>query len=267
MNVKWATICMAALGSFLPISASAQTPGGAIVAVDFDAFGMFLNAEPVVKAVMLILIAASFVSWTLCVVKLGELRIGLRTVRAAAARLDTAKGLSDLDGLDPATARMAAAAADEIAKSAPLIDRGSVSGANQRVEERIARIEGDAVATMRRGLPIFASISSVGPFVGLFGTVWGIMHSFIGISAAKTTSLAVVAPGISEALLATAFGLVAAIPASIMYNYLIRRLATYRAALETTATLLAGIAGREMEGMALARAGDGPSFQPQPRSA
>ena len=250
-----------------PGIAAAQAPGGTTVRVDFDAFAMFVNAEPMVKAVMLILLAASFVSWTLCVVKLREFRSGLLAVKAATVRLASAKSLSDVDGLDPATARMAQAAVDEIAQSASLIQAGSIAGAGQRAEDRIARIEGDAVATMRRGLPVFASIGSVGPFVGLFGTVWGIMHSFTGIAAAKTTSLAVVAPGISEALLATALGLVAAIPATVIYNYLVRRLAVYRGALEMTATLVAGLAGREIEDMALAAGRKQAAFIPQARSA
>ncbi|MBB5725802.1 biopolymer transport protein ExbB [Sphingomonas endophytica] len=215
---------------------------------------MFRHADAVVQFVMLILVAASFVSWTLCVVKLNAMRESLRGVRGATAQIEQAACLADLRDLDRATTAMAEAARREITSSAALIDDGRVEGAAQRVGERIARIEGAALARLREGLPVFASISSVGPFVGLFGTVWGIMHSFAGIGAAKATSLAVVAPGISEALLATALGLVAAIPATIMYNYLLRRLAANRDALATAATLLAGLAAREMETIAVAAA-------------
>ncbi|MGN7998908.1 MotA/TolQ/ExbB proton channel family protein [Sphingomonas sp. 22176] len=219
--------------------------------VNFDAFAMFLNAEPVVKLVMIVLVGTSFVSWALCVVKAREISAGVRAVRESTARLKAARRLGELDALDAATTAMLDAARGEIAQSGDLIRQNRVDGASQRVEDKVARIEAHSVLAMRRGLPVFASISSVGPFVGLFGTVWGIMHSFIGISAAKSTSLAVVAPGISEALLATALGLVAAIPATIMYNYLLQRLAAYRETLEMSATMIAGLASREMEFIAM----------------
>ncbi|WP_332689738.1 tonB-system energizer ExbB, partial [Bosea sp. (in: a-proteobacteria)] len=104
-------------------------------------------------------------------------------------------------------------------------------GVKERVAIALSRIEARAGRSMARGTGLLATIGSTAPFVGLFGTVWGIMNSFIGISQSKTTNLAVVAPGIAEALLATAIGLVAAIPAVIIYNVFSRSIAGYRATL------------------------------------
>lgn len=227
------------------------TPAWASPEGGTDPVGMFLGADPVVKSVMLVLIVASFVSWALCVVKAREITRGIRSVSASTRVVHDAGQLRSLIDLDGQVQRMVNAAQDEIARSDALVRQGRVNGVGKRVEDRVARIEDAAFAAMRRGIPFFASVGSVGPFIGLFGTVWGIMHSFASIAGAQSSSLAVVAPGISEALLATALGLVAAIPATIMYNYLLRRLATYRAALQTAATQLIGLTGREAETMAL----------------
>ncbi len=226
------------------------TPANASPASGTDPIGMFLGADPVVKSVMLVLVLASFMCWALCVVKAREITRGIRSVTMATHRLHDAEYLQSLVGLHGDVQRMVDAAEDEIRRSHALIRQGRVDGVGARVENRVARIEDAAFASMRRGIPFFASVGSVGPFIGLFGTVWGIMHSFASISGAQSSSLAVVAPGISEALLATALGLVAAIPATIMYNYLLRRLATYRATLQTGATMLIGLTAREVEAMA-----------------
>lgn len=107
-------------------------------------------------------------------------------------------------------------------------DRASAEGTKERLAARLERIEVAASQKMMRGTNILATIASSGPFIGLFGTVWGIMNAFIGIAQTQTTSLAVVAPGIAEALLATALGLVAAIPAVIIYNAFARSVADYK---------------------------------------
>ncbi len=117
----------------------------------------------------------------------------------------------------------------------------------ERVAWLLARVEAGAARRMGRGIGILASIGAIAPFVGLFGTVWGIMNSFIGISNANTTNLAVVAPGIAEALLATALGLFAAIPAVMMYNGLSRSIGGYRAMLGDAGTLVMRLVSRDCE--------------------
>ena len=123
-------------------------------------------------------------------------------------------------------AAMLRAAEAELRLSAGAIEP---AGVKERVASRLERLEAAAGRQMIRGTGLLATIGATAPFVGLFGTVWGIMNSFIGISKSHTTNLAVVAPGIAEALLATAFGLVAAIPAVVMYNMFSRWIAGYRA--------------------------------------
>ena len=117
---------------------------------------------------------------------------------------------------------MIADAVDVMARSEAVLDQSPATAVKERVASLLSRIEIRAGKRMNAGTGVLASIGSVGPFVGLFGTVWGIMNSFIGISKAQTTNLAIVAPGIAEALLATAIGLVAAIPAVVIYNYFAR---------------------------------------------
>jgi len=123
----------------------------------------------------------------------------------------------------------------------------SPSGVKERIASRLERIEAAAGRKMNRGTGILATIGAVAPFVGLFGTVWGIMNSFIGISKQHTTNLAVVAPGIAEALLATALGLVAAIPAVVMYNLFSRWIAGYRALHADAAAEILRIISRDLD--------------------
>ncbi|HRQ83434.1 MAG TPA: tonB-system energizer ExbB, partial [Azospirillaceae bacterium] len=126
-------------------------------------------------------------------------------------------------------------------------------GVKERVASRLDRIEAAAAQRMTAGTGILATIGSTGPFVGLFGTVWGIMNSFIGISKAHTTNLAVVAPGIAEALLATAIGLVAAIPAVVIYNVFARAISGYRAQIGDVAAEIQRLVSRDLDRGALAR--------------
>ena len=132
---------------------------------------------------------------------------------------------------DPA-ARMAEAALTEMAASAGLVAAAGPAGVKERVRAALEQIAAEAAGRQRAGTGILATVASTAPFIGLFGTVWGIMSSFLAISAQKTTNLAVVAPGIAEALLVTGFGLVAAIPAVIVYNVILRRVARWRLDLE-----------------------------------
>ena len=204
---------------------------------DITPISMFLEAGIVVKIVMIGLLLASIFSWTLLLIKLIEFGglnrktdqfleafRGARTI-ADMRRVATA---DEFDG-NP-LADMAAAATEEIelSRQAGL----SVTGDHRdsallRAQQAVAAVQAGLAARLSGGQQFLASTGSTGPFVGLFGTVYGIMNSFIGIAQSNTTNLAVVAPGIAEALLATGIGLFAAIPAVIFYNYFNTRISAY----------------------------------------
>jgi biopolymer transport protein ExbB len=192
---------------------------------------MFMGADIVVKAVMVGLAFASVVTWTVWLAKSLELLAARRTGRRLLADIASARSLGEAVDVAGSSRSpigvMAAAAAAEAELSAGL----DKEGMKERVASRLERIEAAAARRMTRGTGLLATIGSTAPFVGLFGTVWGIMNSFVGISKSQTTNLAVVAPGIAEALLATAIGLVAAIPAVVIYNLFSRWISGYRAML------------------------------------
>lgn len=202
---------------------------------DMSPMGMYNQADIVVKSVMIILAAASFVTWTIWLFKLIETRIARSRARSAARVLTSAQSLeSAVQTLarrrDPA-AFMAQAVFTEFQRSDIAIDPAGPEGVKERAVSLVNRVEVQAAARMRGGMGILATVGSVSPFVGLLGTVWGIMNSFIGIAETQTTNLAVVAPGIAEALFATAIGLVAAIPAVVIYNGFTRSIAAYKQSL------------------------------------
>jgi biopolymer transport protein ExbB/TolQ len=171
--------------------------------------GLFFQAGPVGKTVLLLLLAASVWCWVLIIEAVWGIRRLNRAVRAAAS-----------DALDPATALLDPILAAGRRAAVQTIPGESVGEARIRVTDSMRRAAQTLLARIEGGLPNLAVISSVAPFIGLFGTVWGIMASFFAIAEAKDTSLAVVAPGIAEALAATALGLATAIPATIGYNRL-----------------------------------------------
>ena len=144
---------------------------------------------------------------------------------------------------EPAASFCAAAIA-ELRLSDGAMDK---DGLKERIASRLERIEAAFSRRISRGTGVLATIGATAPFVGLFGTVWGIMNSFIGISKSHTTNLAVVAPGIAEALLATALGLAAAIPAVVIYNMFSRQIATYRAALADTSAEVLRLVSRNVD--------------------
>ncbi len=192
-------------------------------------WGMYQAADTVVKTVMLLLVLASLATWSVLAAKAWQFQREARCLRTARQALLDANALEDVghaehlqSGLQHALLQ---AARQELQQSAELADR---TGLNARVAARVQRIELEHAAQLRSGTGVLASIGALAPFVGLFGTVWGIMNSFIGIAQSNTTNLAVVAPGIAEALLATAMGLVAAIPAVLVYNHFTRVLAGLR---------------------------------------
>jgi biopolymer transport protein ExbB len=213
--------------------------------------GMFMNADIVVKAVMIGLAFASLVTWTVWLGKTLELFFARVRTQRAMGRIVQARSLQDA-GAELAAGGNAAnlfvqAARQEVDLSAPALDHAGGDGLKERVASRLSRIEAQAARRMTRGTGLLATIGSTAPFVGLFGTVWGIMNAFIGMSEAQTTNLAVVAPGIAEALLATALGLVAAIPAVVIYNVFARAIAGYRQVLADAAAGVERLVSRDLD--------------------
>jgi biopolymer transport protein ExbB len=226
--------------SAAPDTAQALKPT-AIVPHDLSPWSMFLAADVIVKAVMIGLAFASLVTWTIFIGKSIELSVARRKLRRALSQSADARSLAEaqfaLAAKDTVLSALLSAALREARLSAGI---SSDSGIKERAASSFAEISRAEARRIRLGMGLLATIGATAPFVGLFGTVWGIMNSFIGISKAQTTNLAVVAPGIAEALLATAIGLVAAIPAVIIYNHFARQTKTY---LELVARA-SGTAGR-----------------------
>jgi biopolymer transport protein ExbB len=195
----------------------------AVTLRELSPWSMFLSADILVKAVMVGLAFASLVTWTIFIAKMIELSLIQRKLRAALVKISDARSLAEaqfaLGAKDSVLSSLLAAAMREARMSAGI---SSDSGIKERAASSFAEIVRAEARRIRLGMGLLATIGATSPFVGLFGTVWGIMNSFIGISKSQTTNLAVVAPGIAEALLATAFGLVAAIPAVIIYNHFAR---------------------------------------------
>jgi len=177
---------------------------------------------------MIGLVFASLVTWTIFIGKTVQLAHARRRLRAALTRITDTRSLSEAQVALGSTATvlstLLAAAVHEVRMSA---DSAGDGGIKERAASRFSEIVRMEARAARYGMAMIATIGATAPFVGLFGTVWGIMNSFIGISKAQTTNLAVVAPGIAEALLATAVGLAAAIPAVIIYNHFSRATKSY----------------------------------------
>jgi biopolymer transport protein ExbB len=232
-----------------PLAGSQPAVIGAVhLPRDLSPWSMFASADIVVKTVMIGLAFASVVTWTVWLAKSIELLLARRRVRVALEAIGEERSLA------AATARVGArrgiaasflaAAAHELELSS---DAAAREGIKERVASRLARLEAAAARDMNKGTGVLATIGSTAPFVGLFGTVWGIMNSFIGISKAQTTNLAVVAPGIAEALLATAIGLFAAIPAVIIYNQFARWIGGYRGLLGDASAEVLRLVSRDLD--------------------
>jgi biopolymer transport protein ExbB len=215
---------------------------------DLSPLGMFHSADVVVKSVLISLVLASVVTWTIAFAKSIEIMAARRSARKALRALASAatlrQGLEQISPVMGVVGAFTSAAADELRHSASAFN---ATGIKERMASCLHRLELAQVRRVNRGTGILATIGAIAPFVGLFGTVWGIMNSFIGISKSHTTNLAVVAPGIAEALLATAFGLVAAIPAVIIYNLLARSLASYRAELGDASAEVQRLVSRDLD--------------------
>lgn len=218
---------------------------------DLSPIGMFMAADWVVKSVMIGLAFASLVTWTVWIAKTIELagakaRAG-RMLKAIRASKTLTEALGRNGTRRGPAALMLRAAQEETELSEEAIDHAGGDGVKERVSSALGRIEAFAGRKISKGTGILATIGSVSPFVGLFGTVWGIMNSFIGISESQTTNLAVVAPGIAEALLATAIGLVAAIPAVVIYNVFARSITGYRQLLADVASGVERLVSRDLD--------------------
>jgi biopolymer transport protein ExbB len=232
----------------LPALAQDSVVATATLPRDLSPWGMYLNADPVVKAVLMGLAFASIVTWTVWLAKTIEIFFAKRRVREALNKLvhvrSTADGVERLADSRGEVMQFLDAAVTELKVSSGSTDR---EGIKERIASRLERIEASYGRRILRGTGMLATIGATAPFVGLFGTVWGIMNSFIGISKSHTTNLAVVAPGIAEALLATAFGLAAAIPAVVIYNVFARSIAGYRAGLGDAAAEVLRLVSRDLE--------------------
>jgi biopolymer transport protein TolQ len=223
-------------------------PGG-----DLSLVGLFLQADIVVKLVMLLLLLASVWVWAIVFDKVFALRRVNREADAFEDRFWSGGSLEDLydqEGARPANpmAAVFGAAMGEWRRSARVAGADMARGS---VRDRIDRAMNVTVIRemerLERWMVFLASVGSIAPFVGLFGTVWGIMHSFSAIAAMHNTDLAVVAPGIAEALFATAIGLVAAIPAVLAYNQISTSLARFASRLEGFGSEFSAILSRQSE--------------------
>uniref|UniRef100_UPI0035CA9C57 tonB-system energizer ExbB n=1 Tax=uncultured Sphingomonas sp. TaxID=158754 RepID=UPI0035CA9C57 len=215
---------------------------------DLSTVGMFLGADGVVQAVIILLLLASILSWTTGAAKWIELRRERRQLALAVRRLASATDMAAIGDTGSALlSDMVVQAEDEIAASDRAGTALAAQGVKDRVMIRLDRVEAALRRRAGRGIVILAIIGSTAPFVGLFGTVWGIMNSFIGIAHAHSTNLAVVAPGIAEALLTTAVGLVAAIPAGVLYNLLARMIATLSGEMGDASAAISCLAAREID--------------------
>ncbi|WP_233713119.1 tonB-system energizer ExbB [Amaricoccus solimangrovi] len=231
---------------------AAGTPAAeAALPRDLSPRGMFMAADAVVKSVMVGLLLASLTTWTVWLVKSVALAGARRRARRARKLLDGRPDLAQarraFENSPGVVAVMVRAVWEESRASAAALPRAGGEGLRERVASHLGRIEAEAGRRATRGTGLLATIGSTAPFIGLFGTVWGIMNAFIGISRAETTNLAVVAPGIAEALLATAMGLVAAIPAVVIYNHFARAITGYRQELADIAAHLERMVSRDLD--------------------
>jgi biopolymer transport protein ExbB len=227
---------------------TAAVIGAAALPRDLTLWGMYNDADPVVKAVLIGLVLASMATWTVWLTKTVEIWLEQRELAAGVDKIAGAHSLDDaverLADANSEVGRLLEAAVREREASA---GSRAIEGIKERIASRLERIEAASSRRIARGIGVLATIGATAPFVGLFGTVWGIMNSFIGISQARATNLAVVAPGIAEALLATALGLVAAIPAVVIYNVFARMIAGYRTRFGDATAEVLRLASRDLE--------------------
>ena len=236
----------------LTFAAQAVSSLDAAVTGDFSFLGLFAQAGLVVKGVMVILIIASFISWVVAVNKFFYFFALKRRAKDFEETFWSGRTLEELNsglGKNPQDpmARVFSAAMREFdqSKTGGRND-GAILGTQGRIDKVMNLVINREVARGERGMTSLSIIASASVFIGLFGTVWGIMNAFRAIAAAENTNLAVVAPGIAEALFATALGLVAAIPALIFYNVFSNEIDRYAGRLEGYADELSAILSRKL---------------------
>jgi len=221
---------------------------GEVLAHDLSPWGMYQNADVVVKGVMIGLALASVITWTIWLAKGLEILLARRRLRGELAALKGLRSLTQAAALGlgerSLSQTLIADAQEELRLSA---GTQSKDGIKERVAFRLERLVAASGRQMNQGTGVLATIGSTAPFVGLFGTVWGIMNSFVGIAKSQTTNLAVVAPGIAEALLATAIGLVAAIPAVVIYNVVARSISAYKAQVADASAQVLLLVSRDLD--------------------
>ena len=224
--------------------------GNNLMQTDLSVWGMYQHADIVVKCVMIGLILASVVTWAIFFSKSLEFFTQKRRLKreqqqlANARSLDEASEMAETFDSKSLSTMLINEAQNELELSAGSEDN---EGIKERTGFRLERRVAAAGRHMGRGNGFLATIGAISPFVGLFGTVWGIMNSFIGIAQSQTTNLAVVAPGIAEALLATAIGLIAAIPAVVIYNVFARVIGGYKASLGDVAAQVLLLQSRDLD--------------------
>jgi biopolymer transport protein ExbB len=226
-----------------------KAPKSTVTALrELSPWSMFMSADIIVKAVMIGLAFASLVTWTVFIAKMIELSFVQRKLRSALAKIKDSRSLAEaqfaLGAKGSVLSALLSAAMGEARLSAGI---SSDDGIKERAASSFAEIVRAEGRRIRIGMGLLATIGATSPFVGLFGTVWGIMNSFIGISKSQTTNLAVVAPGIAEALLATAIGLVAAIPAVIIYNHFARVTKGYMELVSRSSGAAARLLSRDLD--------------------
>ena len=218
------------------------------MAHDLSPWGMYQNADIIVKIVMIGLAIASIITWTIWIAKGFELMGAKRRLRTEIVHLKKAATLKEASATAAKPGTLANLLVHDALEEMHLSTNSrEKEGIKERVAFRLERLVAACGRNMSSGTGVLATIGSTAPFVGLFGTVWGIMNSFIGIAKTQTTNLAVVAPGIAEALLATALGLVAAIPAVVIYNVFARSIAGYKAQVSDASAQVLLLVSRDLD--------------------
>jgi biopolymer transport protein ExbB len=239
-----------------PVNAEGMKVGGADNG-KLTPIGMFLQADLVVKIVMIGLLVCSFFTWTLLIIKLVEFNTLKKGSNNFLENFRGAKSINDMGRIaeseefagNPLADMAAASAAEvELSRQAGL----KISGEHRestilRASQAISAVQASLAKRLSGGMQFLASVGSNAPFIGLFGTVYGIMNSFIGIANTNTTNLAVVAPGIAQALLATGIGLFTAIPAVVIYNYFQTQISAYGARSEGFVAELLNAISRQLD--------------------
>jgi TolQ protein len=216
------------------------TAAPAEVAHDFSFIGLFLQADPIVKGVMILLVIASIACWTVVFEKIVRIAAAKRQAKAFDVLVRSGGALeSSGGGIDAQITGAAVEAWRDQDASETRAER------RDRIERAMRATLTTRIKRLQTGLPLLATAGSTAPFIGLFGTVWGIMNSFSSIAKSQDTSLAVVAPGIAEALFATAIGLIVAIPAVMAYNKLINDVGRVQSSFVSTIGILGNRLARD----------------------